>query len=44
MSGLRINRPCVSAFRGITGSVELDLRPALTVIYAANGTGKTTLY
>ncbi|SFU96531.1 MULTISPECIES: AAA family ATPase [unclassified Methylobacterium] len=43
MSGLRINRLRVDAFRGITGSVELDLRPALTVIYAANGTGKTTL-
>ncbi|MET3413799.1 AAA family ATPase [Methylobacterium sp. 1030] len=43
MSGLRINRLRVSAFRGITGTVELDLRPSLTVIYAANGTGKTTL-
>ncbi|MCJ2113451.1 AAA family ATPase [Methylobacterium sp. E-025] len=40
---MRINRLHVDAFRGITGSVELDLRPALTVIYAANGTGKTTL-
>lgn len=43
MSELRIDRLRVEAFRGISGSVELDLRSPLTLLYAPNGTGKTTL-
>jgi exonuclease SbcC len=43
MTSLRIERLRMDAFRGITGSLELDLRAPLTVVYASNGTGKTTL-
>lgn len=38
LDGLR-----VGAFGGIPGEVEIDLRAPLTVIYAPNGTGKTSL-
>ncbi|WHQ71996.1 AAA family ATPase [Methylorubrum extorquens] len=43
MTSLRINRLGIEAFRGITGRLELDLRSPLTLVYASNGTGKTTL-
>lgn len=32
-----------SAFRGITGALDLDLKARLTLIYAPNGTGKTSV-
>ncbi|KQS85307.1 hypothetical protein ASG32_18860 [Methylobacterium sp. Leaf361] len=43
MTSLRIDRLGIEAFRGITGRLELDLRSPLTLVYASNGTGKTTL-
>lgn len=43
MTQLGIDRLRVEGFRGITGVLDLDLRSPLTLLYAANGTGKTTL-
>ena len=33
----------ITAFRGISNTVALNLRAPLTVIVAANGTGKTSI-
>lgn len=43
MSGVRIENMRVEAFRGIADSVEFDLTSPLTLVFAANGTGKTTM-
>lgn len=45
MSDLAIRVPEleIEAFRGIPGVLKLDLSAPLTLIYAANGTGKTTV-
>jgi len=42
-ASLRIDSLHVEAFRGITATIDLDLRSPITLLYAANGTGKTTL-
>ncbi len=41
-TSLRILRLSISAFRGIPGNIELDLSSPLTLLYAPNGTGKTS--
>lgn len=38
-----IDKLNIQKFRGILGSISLDLSAPLTVIYAANGTGKTSI-
>ena len=39
---LKITKLSLSAFRGIPEKIELDLSSPLTIIYAPNGTGKTS--
>lgn len=39
---LHVDTLTVSAFRGLPGEASLDLTAPLTLIYAPNGTGKTT--
>jgi DNA repair exonuclease SbcCD ATPase subunit len=41
-SPLRILKLSLSAFRGIPGRIDVDLSSPLTLIYAPNGTGKTS--
>jgi DNA repair exonuclease SbcCD ATPase subunit len=41
--GVRINRLFVDAFRGISNPIDFDFSAPLTLVYAPNGTGKTTL-
>ena len=43
MRGIRLNSLHVSHFRGINDSVHFDFSSPLTVVYAPNGTGKTTM-
>ncbi len=43
MRGIRLHRMMVSAFRGIACPVEFDLSSPLTLVFAPNGTGKTTM-
>lgn len=43
MYNLQILNVTISRFRGIPGEVTIPLHTGLTVIYAANGTGKSTL-
>ncbi len=43
MRGIRLNTLNVSHFRGINDSVRFDFSSPLTVVYAPNGTGKTTM-
>lgn len=43
MYNLQILNVTISRFRGIPGEVTIPLNSGLTVIYAANGTGKSTL-
>ncbi|WP_227478830.1 AAA family ATPase [Escherichia coli] len=43
MYNLQILNVTISRFRGIPGKVTIPLNSGLTVIYAANGTGKSTL-
>lgn len=43
MRGIRLNSLYVSYFRGINDSVRFDFSSPLTVVYAPNGTGKTTM-
>lgn len=43
MRGIRLNALSVSNFRGINDSVRFDFSSPLTVVYAPNGTGKTTM-
>lgn len=40
---LKINMLTITRFRGIPGSIEVPLDAPLTLIYAANGTGKSTI-
>lgn len=39
---LSIDRLSISAFRGVTAPLELDLTSPITLVFAPNGTGKTT--
>lgn len=41
---LLVDRLHVAAFRGIGDPVELDLSAPLTLLYAPNGTGKTSIF
>jgi len=43
MNGIRLHWMKVAAFRGISCPVEFDLRSPLTLVFAPNGTGKTTM-
>ena len=43
MRGIRLNSLNVSHFRGINDAVRFDFSSPLTVVYAPNGTGKTTM-
>jgi len=43
MTGVRISKMNVRAFRGIGTEAEFDFSSPLTLIFAANGTGKTTM-
>lgn len=43
MRGVRFASLSVSAFRGISDPIVFDLRAPLTLVYAPNGTGKTTM-
>lgn len=40
---MRIEHLSLRAFRGIPGEIELDFRSPITVIFAPNGTGKTSI-
>ena len=39
-----IDRISIEAFRGIPGALTIDLDSELTVLYASNGTGKTSVF
>lgn len=39
-----IDRVSITSVRGISGTIDLDLRSPLTVVYAPNGTGKTSVW
>ena len=41
--GIRLSSLTVGAFRGIGDVLEFDLRAPLTLVFAPNGTGKTTV-
>src|SRR5262245_13958788 len=41
--GVRLSSLTVGAFRGIGEVLEFDLRAPLTLVFAPNGTGKTTM-
>lgn len=41
--GVRLSSLTVGAFRGIGDVLEFDLRAPLTLVFAPNGTGKTTM-
>lgn len=41
--GIRLSSLTVGAFRGIGEVLEFDLRAPLTLVFAPNGTGKTTM-
>ncbi|BBK44288.1 hypothetical protein STVA_43080 [Allostella vacuolata] len=43
MRGVRLSSLSISAFRGISHSVRFDLSAPLTLVFAPNGTGKTTM-
>lgn len=43
MTGVRISRMRVEAFRGIGEATAFDFTSPLTLVFAANGTGKTTM-
>lgn len=43
MTGVRIDTLRVNAFRGISSKILFDFTSPLTVIFAPNGTGKTTM-
>ncbi|MGE0665750.1 MAG: AAA family ATPase [Sphingomonadales bacterium] len=43
MTGVRISKMRVLAFRGIGAEAEFDFSSPLTLVFAANGTGKTTI-
>lgn len=39
-----IDHVSITSVRGISGKIDLDLRSPLTVVYAPNGTGKTSVW
>lgn len=41
--GVRLNSLTIAAFRGISDPVHFDLSAPLTLVFAPNGTGKTTM-
>lgn len=41
--GVRLNSLAIAAFRGISDAVHFDLSAPLTLVFAPNGTGKTTM-
>lgn len=41
--GVRISQMHVDAFRGISDPIDFDLTSPITLVFAPNGTGKTTL-
>ncbi len=41
--GVRISSIKIEAFRGISNALDFDLTSPITLIYAPNGTGKTTI-
>ncbi|WP_069335786.1 AAA family ATPase [Sphingobium yanoikuyae] len=41
--GVRLNSLAITAFRGISDPVHFDLSAPLTLVFAPNGTGKTTM-
>lgn len=43
VSGLHIDQIHIEGFRGIAGGLDLDLTAPVTLIFAPNGTGKTTI-
>lgn len=43
MSGIRLSSLSVAHFRGINDSVKFDFSAPLTLVFAPNGTGKTTM-
>jgi DNA repair protein SbcC/Rad50 len=43
MQGVRLSSLNISAFRGISDPVSFDLSAPLTLVFAPNGTGKTTM-
>jgi DNA repair protein SbcC/Rad50 len=43
VSGVRISRLHIDAFRGISAPITFDFSAPITVVFAPNGTGKTTL-
>lgn len=43
MQGIRISSLSVAHFRGINDSVVFDFSAPLTLVFAPNGTGKTTM-
>lgn len=43
VSGLHIDHIHIEGFRGIAGGLDLDLTAPVTLIFAPNGTGKTTI-
>ena len=43
MGGVRFKSLSITAFRGIRDSVVFDLSAPLTLVFAPNGTGKTTM-
>jgi exonuclease SbcC len=43
LSGLHIDQIHIEGFRGIAGGLDLDLTAPVTLIFAPNGTGKTTI-
>jgi exonuclease SbcC len=42
-SGVRLSSMRVDAFRGISDPIDFDLSSPITLVFAPNGTGKTTL-
>lgn len=43
MRGVRLTSLSISAFRGISDRISFDLSAPLTLVFAPNGTGKTTM-
>jgi DNA repair protein SbcC/Rad50 len=40
---VRINRLTIEGFRGLAEHLDFDFRSPITLLYAPNGTGKTTV-
>ena len=41
---VKMERLRLAAFRGVPGELQLDFTSPLTIIYAPNGTGKSSLF